>query len=122
MIIFLWVQVYFLANGKYILYENKDLVVILETHVRLLDILKRESRQVFKYTGEQILDMKKEMFTTEILIKCLDFAIVNRLDLFHFCKEYTLNFINFSLRLKTFGVEFLNYELENLHNHNIIHL
>lgn len=127
---FLWVQVYFLVNGKYILVENKELLKTLDNHFRLLDILKREISNGYhyahkykeKYTECEMLSFKKEAFTTEILIKCLDFMLINELNVAQFCNKMNINCTKFAIRMNNTDVEFTNIELEKLDLNNIIHI
>lgn len=130
MIIFHWVLECFLVNGKYSVQENKRLFGILENHSKLLSILQREIRKQhqnghefnYKYSEYELLFLKKEIFTTEILMECLDFMLINNETVVHFCKKYGLNGTKFWLRLTSVGVEFDNDELEILETNNIIHI
>ncbi len=120
----------FLVNGKHILLNDSVLIKIYDNHVRLSLILQREIKKGYyfgnedkvKYTEIEMELLKKELFSSEIIIECLDFMLLNRLKLTEFCKKYGLSAQKFLMRLRNIGIEFDNNELETLQNHNITNI
>lgn len=119
-----------MVNGKHILLSDSVLIKIYDNHLRLLIILQREIKKGYyfgcenkeKYTEIDMDMIRKELFTTEIILECLDFILLNKIKLTEFCKKYGLSASKFFIRLRNIGVEFDNNELETLQNHNIINI